>query len=207
MRTHNRRWSHVNQLLDFLPIAFFVAVFFGTAAPDNILWATAALMAGVTLQLAAYWLLKKPITGQLKFTFWASIILGGLTLVLRDATFIQWKPTVVNWMLALVLLGSDLCANKNLLKSLLGQQLQAPDNVWRNLNFGWSAGFILAGILNLLVAWNFSMEFWVTYKLLGGFGLTLLYIILTVVYLARLGHLKDPQADMPAEITPNDHKP
>jgi intracellular septation protein len=202
----------VNQLLDFLPIAFFVAVFFGTAAPDNILWATAALMVGVTLQLGAYWLLKKPISGQLKFTFWASIILGGLTLILRDATFIQWKPTVVNWTLALVLLGSDLLLNRNLLKSLLGQQLQAPDNVWRNLNFGWSAGFTLAGILNLLVAWNYSMEFWVTYKLVGGFGLTLLYIILTVVYLARLGHLKDPQADISAEaasaeVTPNDHKP
>ncbi len=163
-------------------------------------------MAGVTIQLAAYWLLKKPIGGQLKFTFWASIILGGLTLVLRDATFIQWKPTVVNWILALVLLGADLFVGRNLLKSLLGQQLQVPDNVWRNLNFGWAAGFTLAGILNLYVAWNFSMEFWVTYKLIGGFGLTLLYIILTVVYLARLGHLKDPNAEAPVEVTPNDHK-
>lgn len=206
MRRPNHVWHLVNQLLDFLPIALFVAVFFGTAAPDNILWATAALMVGVTLQLVAYWLLKKPIGGQLKFTFWASIILGGMTLVLRDATFIQWKPTVVNWTLAVVLLVADLFAGRNLLKSLLGQQLVVPDNVWRTLNFGWAAGFTLAGILNLLVAWNYSMEFWVTYKLVGGFALTLLYIILTVVYLARLGHLKDPHAEEPAKVTPHDPK-
>ena len=194
----------MSQLLDFLPIALFAAVFFGTPAPDNILWATAALMAGITLQVVAYWVLKKPISGQLKFTFWASIILGGLTLFLRDATFIQWKPTVVNWTLAVVLLGADLFAGRNLLKSLLGQQLSAPDNVWRTLNFGWAAGFTLAGILNLWVAWNFTMDFWVTYKLVGGFALTLLYIILTLVYLARLGHLKDPNADQPAKAAPDD---
>jgi len=185
----------VNQLIDFLPIAVFVAVFFSLDPPDNIFYATAALMAGVTVQVVAYWLLGKAIGGQLKFTFWASIILGGMTLVLRDATFIQWKPTVVNWTLAVVLLSADLFAGRNLLKLLLGQQMALPDTVWRHLNFGWSAGFIIAGILNLLVAWNFSMEFWVTYKLVGGFALTLLYIILTVVYLARLGHLKDPHAE------------
>ena len=184
----------MNQLFDFLPIAVFAAVFFSTDAPNNIFYATGALMAGVTIQLATYWLLRKPIGGQLKFTFWASVILGGMTLFLRDAAFIQWKPTIVNWSLAVVLLVSERLTGRNMLKLLLGPQLALPDQVWRNLSYGWAAGFTLAGVLNLLVAWNYSMEFWVTYKLVGGFALTLLYIILTIVYLARLGHLKDPNA-------------
>lgn len=204
MRTTCTARLPVNQLFDFLPIGLFVAVFFLMEGPDNILWATAALMTGVTVQLIAYWLLKKPIGGQLKFTFWVSIIFGGLTLFLRDPVFIQWKPTVVNWSLAAVLLGAEFFAGRNLIKALLGQQLQAPDTVWRRLTVAWSAGFVLAGVLNLLVAWNFSMEFWVTYKLVGGFALTLLYIILTVVYLARLGHLKDPHAQASASISPDD---
>ena len=180
-----------------MPIAIFVAVFFGTDPPDNIFYATGALMAGVTLQLLIMRVLGKPIGGQLKFTFWASIILGAMTLLLRDAAFIQWKPTIVNWALAAVLLLAERLTGRQPLKLLLGPQLTLPDNVWRTLGYGWAAGFTLAGVLNLIVAWNFSMDFWVTYKLVGGFALTLLYIILTIVYLARLGHLKDPDAEPP----------
>jgi len=182
----------VSQFVDFLPIAVFVAVFFGTDAPDNIYYATAALMLGVTAQYVGYRVLGKAVSGQLKFTFWASIVLGGMTLLLRDATFIQWKPTIVNWALAVVLIGAERFAGRNLLKSVLGQQLSLPDAVWRRLNVGWALGFLIAGGLNLVVAYNFSMEFWVTYKLIGGFALTFLYILLTIVYLARAGHLKDP---------------
>ncbi len=183
----------MNQLLDFLPIALFVAVFFSTDAPDNIFLATGALMAGVTIQLVAFWLLKKPISGQLKFTFWASIILGAATLLLRDAAFIQWKPTIVNWALSVALLTAPVLANTNLLKRMLGAQMQLPDPVWNRLNYGWAAGFFIAGALNLVVAYNFSMDFWVSYKLIGGFALTFIYIIITVIYLHRLGLLEEPE--------------
>ncbi len=183
----------MNQLLDFLPIAIFAAVFFSTPSPDNIYYATAALMAGVTLQLVAYWLMKKPIGGPLKFTFWASVVMGALTLFLRDATFIQWKPTIVNWVFTIALLVAPVVAKTNLLKKVLGAQLQLPDDVWRRLNYGWALGFFVAGALNLLVAYNFSMEFWVSYKLVGGFALTFVYIIATVIYLNRLGLITEPE--------------
>ena len=182
----------MRQLLDFLPILIFTGVFFAS----DIYWATGALMVSVTLQVGLYKLLGKPVGRELKFTFWASMAFGGLTLLLRDETFIQWKPTVVNWLLAASLIGSHFMRT-NLIRKVLGGQLRLPDPVWVRLNFGWAAGFLFAGALNLVVAYNFSMEFWVTYKLVGGLGLTFTYVALTLVYLHRLGLLVQ-EADAPA---------
>ena len=180
----------MNQLFDFLPIGLFVAVFF----LSDIFYATGALMIGVTLQVVAYKLLGKPISKELQITFWASIIFGALTLVFRNETFIQWKPTIVNWLFCVLLIGSHFIGQKNLLHRLLGHQLSLTEEVWVKLNFGWSFGFFFAGALNLVVAYNFSMEFWVSYKLIGGFALTLFYIVLTVAYLASKGFLNEDTA-------------
>jgi len=177
----------MRQLLDFLPILVFVGVFFAA----DVYWATGALMAAVTLQLGAYKVLRRPIGRELMLTFWVSILFGGLTIVLRNETFIQWKPTVVNWLLAAALLGSHFMG-RNLIEKLLGGHLRLPSAVWRQLNFGWTAGFFLAGALNLVVAYSFSMDVWVTYKLVGGLLLTFSYIALTFAYLHRLGLLALP---------------
>lgn len=188
----------MRQLLDFLPILVFAVVFFAS----DIYRATAALILSVTLQVVVYKLLGKPVGRELKLAFWASVVFGGLTLLLRDETFILWKPTVVNWLLGASLIGGHFM-RKNLIRKLLGGQLKLPDPVWVRLNLGWAAGFLFAGALNLVVAYNFSMEFWVTYKLVGGFGLTFTYIALTLVYLHRLGLLA-AQADA---ATPGDASP
>ncbi|MDZ7670747.1 MAG: inner membrane-spanning protein YciB [Gammaproteobacteria bacterium] len=186
----------MTQLLDFVPIALFVGVFFAM----DIYWATGALMVGVTVQVLAYRLLGKPVSRELNMTFWASLVFGALTLIFRNETFIQWKPTIVNWLLAASLVGSYYVGRTNLLKQLLGKQLSLVDEVWTRLNFGWAVGFFIAGALNLVVAYNFSMEFWVGYKLVGGFALTFLYIIITMVYLARKGFLEGhDDADAGAE--------
>jgi intracellular septation protein len=177
----------MNQLFDFLPIALFVAVFF----LSDIFYATAALMIGVALQVAVYKLLRKPISRELQITFWVSMLFGGLTLAFHNETFIQWKPTIVNWLFCVSLIGSHFIGQHNLLQKLLGHQLSLTQEIWVKLNFGWAFGFFLAGALNLWVAYNFSMEVWVSYKLIGGFGITLLYILLTVAYLARKGFMND----------------
>ena len=132
---------------------------------------------------------------MLKFTFGISIIMGAATLLLRDATFIQWKPTIMNWGFAAALLGARLVANVNLLEKLLGTQMELPKAVWNNLCNGWTLGFFIAGALNLIVAYNFSMDFWVTYKLVGGFALTLVYIVITIIYLHRLGLTELPDEE------------
>ena len=177
----------MTQLLDFVPVALFVIVFF----LSDIFYATAALMLGVTAQVLIYIALKKPVSRELKITFWASLIFGGMTLAFQNETFILWKPTIVNWLLAAGLVGSHFFGDKNILQHMLGKQLTLVEDVWVKLNFGWAFGFFFAGALNLVVAYNFSLEFWVSYKLIGGFALTFLYIIVTISYLASKGYLKE----------------
>jgi len=181
----------MTQLLDFIPIALFAAVYFAA----GIYWATGALMIAVTAQVLIYLALGKPLSRELHITLWASLIFGGLTLVFRNEAFIQWKPTIVNWLLAASLVLSFYVGRTNLMKRLLGKQLSLVDEVWTRLNFGWAFGFFFAGVLNLVVAYNFSMEFWVSYKLIGGFALTFLYIVITMIYLSRQGYLTEPASD------------
>jgi intracellular septation protein len=185
----------LNQLLDFLPILVFAVVYFTL----GIYAATAALMVAVTLQILAFWLMKRRIGNELKLTFWVSMVFGGLTLWLQNETFIQWKPTVINWLLACVLLISKFFVKKDLLRKVMGQQLNLPEKAWVHLNCGWAAAFFLAGALNLVVAYNFSMDIWVSYKLIGGFGLTFCYIIVTMIYLHRGGYLKEVEPEEPTE--------
>jgi len=119
-------------------------------------------------------------------------------LAFRNETFIQWKPTIVNWAFASILWGSQRIGRKLLIKAALGKQLTLPDRVWARLGYGWALGFLIAGALNLVVAYNFSLDFWVAYKLVGGFGLTLVYFTISVIYLMKSGHLTEA-APPPAE--------
>ncbi len=180
------------QLVEFIPILVFVAVYYAF----GIFYATAALMVAVTLQVGALWLAKRQISGQTKFTFWISLVFGGLTLLLHDKTFIQWKPTIINWVMAGALVGSHFFARQNLVERLLGSQLALPARVWSRLNFGWALGFFLAGVLNLYVARNYSEAFWVSYKLIGGFAITLAYSLITFAYLGLGGYLSDATAQV-----------
>ena len=97
----------MQQFIDYIAILAFVVVYFMT---KDIFLATGVLMVAVTVQICLYWLMKKPIGNELKLTFWASMILGGMTLIFQDETFIKWKPSIINWLLALVLVGAHLFA-------------------------------------------------------------------------------------------------
>ena len=183
------------QIVEFAPILVFVVVYYAF----GIFYATAALMATVTLQVVVLRLSKRPISGQMKVTFWLSLILGGLTLLLHDRMFIQWKPTIVNWAMAGALIGSHFFAERNFVERMLGHQLKLPNAVWIRLNFGWAFGFVVAGALNLYVAWHFSEAFWVNYKLFGGVAITLFYVLLTVAYLGLGGYLTEHETSNKAD--------
>ena len=187
----------MKQFGEFVPVLVFVAVYYLA----GIYYATAALMVAVTVQVVALRLLERPITQQLKVTFWLSLVFGALTLAFQDRTFIQWKPTIINWAFSLALIVSQLIGGRTLLERALGGQLKLSGKVWKRLNSGWAAAFALSGALNLYVAYRFSEAFWVNYKLIGGFGLTLLYVVATVLYLHVGGHLAH------AEPAPNTERP
>jgi len=119
---------------------------------------------------------------------WASVaiivVFGGLTLALRDKTFIQWKPTVLYWLFAAVLAGGAL-AGRNLIKAMMSKQIQLPEPVWARLNWSWVAFFAVMGAANLYVAYNYSESTWVSFKLFGGMGLMLLFVLAQGLLLAR----------------------
>jgi intracellular septation protein len=126
---------------------------------------------------------------------WVSLVIivvfGGATIYFHDEMFIKWKPTVLYWCFALALLGAQLLMRKNLIRSLMGQQMSLPDPVWDKLNLAWSAFFAAMGALNLYIAFNFPLELWVNFKMFGFIALMIAFVIGQTVYLSR--YLKEPE--------------
>ena len=176
----------MQQLIDFMPILAFVSVFF---LFDDIYLATIALMVGASCQILIERIFFQNVRGITKAIFVVIIISGGLTLSLQNDVFIKWKPTIVNWLFGFVLVFSSLVLKENLLKRLAGKAVRLENEVWMRLNYGWSLGFLIAGFLNLFVAYTFSTEIWVTYKLIGGPLISLVYFAITIGYLAKGGYL------------------
>jgi intracellular septation protein len=114
-------------------------------------------------------------------------VFGGLTLYLRDKTFILWKPTVLYWLFGAVLAGGALLG-RNLIRALLSEQMRLPDPIWSRLNWSWVGFFAFMGIVNLYVAFNYSEKVWATFKLFGGMGLMFLFVIVQSLVLAKYMH-------------------
>ena len=193
----------MRQILDLIPlILFFIAYkmdgqsleLLGYSHTfDGIFSATAVLMIASTVQVAMIKLLTGTVEKQLLWLFAVVMVAGSATLILRNDLFIQWKPTVFNWGMAVVLLASLFIGKKSLLERMLGQQLQLPKLAWLRLNQLWITNFTVVGALNIYVAYNFSQAAWVDYKLYSAFGFTLLLMILTMVII--FPHIKDQPDD------------
>ncbi len=122
------------------------------------------------------------------------VVLGGLTVWLHSETFIKWKPTGLYWAMGAVFLISQALFGRNMLKLMLGEQMELPEPVWRRLGLAWVAFFALMGVLNLWVAYNFDTSTWVNFKLFGATGLMLLFTLGQGLYISR--HL--PEEAKPA---------
>jgi intracellular septation protein len=167
-------------LFDLLP----VALFFAAIQIWDIYVATAVAIAASFAQVG--WLLvrRKKIEPMLWASLGIIVVFGGLTLYLRDKTFIFWKPTVLYWLFGCVLAGSALLG-RNLVRSLLSEQMTLPDAVWRRLNWSWVGFFAFMGALNLYVAFNYSEKTWAAFKLFGGMGLMVAFVVAQSAFLAR----------------------
>lgn len=173
-------------LIDFFPvIAFFVAFYIPEDRAQGIYLATAAAIAASTIQIAGLWLAKRRVENMHLVTFLLIVVLGGATLVLRDPVFIKWKPTAVNWLFAAVFLGSQFIGAKPLVRRMMEHAVEAPEQVWAPLNLAWVGFFACMGLINLYVAFNFSEEVWVNFKLFGILGLTLLFAVGQALFLSR----------------------
>jgi intracellular septation protein len=174
-------------LFDLLPVLLFFIAF----KLADIYVATAVAIATTFVQVAWLKLRGKRVDAML----WASLgiiaVFGGATLALQNETFIKWKPTVLYWLLGAVLGGAALLFRRNLIRIMLSEQVQLPDPVWNRLNWSWVGFFAFMGALNLYVAYNYSTDLWVNFKLFGGVGLMLVFVVVQALFLAR--HVEDKQ--------------
>jgi len=160
-------------LFDLFPvILFFIAYKFA-----GIYAATAVAMAATFAQIGWLWFRGRKIDTMLWVSLVIITVFGGMTLALHDETFIKWKPTVLYWAFAAVLLGGTLFFKKNLMRTLLAEQMELPEAAWKTLNWSWIGFFVFMGVANLVVAFNFSTDDWVNFKLFGGMGLMLVFVL------------------------------
>lgn len=168
-------------LFDLFPVLLFFAMF----KLAGIFAATAAAIAATLAQIAWVKWRHGKVDGMLLASGAIVVVFGGATLLLHDETFIKWKPTVLYWMFALALLAAELFWHKNLIRSMMQQQIRMPDSVWRKLNHAWAVFFVLLGALNLYVAFHYPTDVWVNFKLFGATGLMLVFIVLQSLLLSK----------------------
>ncbi len=199
----------MKQLAEMIPlILFFIAyqmngdtVTIGgwSHTMNGIFSATAVLIVATVIHVVLTYALTREVEKRLLWLVALVCVFGGATLVFRDETFILWKPTVFNWVLALVFVGSHFIGERNVMERTLGSQLTLPARTWALLLWIWAAHFTLVGGLNLIVAYRFSEAFWVSYKLYSAFGYTILLTLITALIIAP--HMHDEDTD--AESTPD----
>jgi len=208
-------------LLDFLPILLFFGTYnyakgqtdwaaqfatehFGAIVSGGIvgpsqapvLLATVVVIVATLAQVIVMKLRGKKIDSMLWVSLGLVVVFGGATIWFQNETFIKWKPTVLYWAMGLSFWVSQAFFGKNLLQAMLGAQVQLPAPVWQRLSLSWIAFFAVMGVLNLWVAYSFSTDTWVNFKLFGGIGLMLLFTLGQGVYMSR--HMPPEPADADA---------
>jgi intracellular septation protein len=178
-------------LFDIFPVILFFVVFklFGVYP------ATATAIIATFAQVG--WVKWRH--GKVDTTLWVSlgiiVVFGGATLLTHNDNFIKWKPTVLYWFFAGAILFSRAFLDKNLMRMLLHEKIELPDPVWLKLNYAWSIFFAVLGCLNLYVAFNYSTDTWVDFKLFGTTGMMLVFILLQAAFLSK--HIKEDHQNKP----------
>jgi intracellular septation protein len=208
--------SRMKQLFDFLPIVLFFIVYkffldlpdglitsvnsllpFMALTPGNesdaIYLATLVAIIATIIQVALSAIVLKKVEKMPIITLVLLVLFGGATLLLKDALFIQWKPTAINWLFGYGFLMSQFIGSKPLVKRMMAQAITIDDDkVWMKLNCSWVLFFAVSGLANIIVApaidpfnLNFTESTWVDFKLLGLMGMTIVFVIAQAFYLAR----------------------
>lgn len=169
---------------DLFPLILFFAAFKYT---DDIFVATAVAIGATVVQFV--WL--KATSKKIEATHWINltviVVFGGATLYFQNDLFIKWKPTVLYWLFAAILLGSRLILQRNIMQALMGSQINMPAAIWDRLNASWVGFFLIAGLLNLYVAFSghFNESQWVNFKVFGLLALLILFVIGQSVWLGK----------------------
>jgi intracellular septation protein len=143
----------------------------------------------MVVQIAVTWFVKRTVSKMLLISGGLVVLFGGVTLILREPIFIQLKFTVVNGLFAIAFLGSHFIGKQTLTERIMGQAMEAPATLWRQLNLMWVANFAILAVANVFVVYNYDMDTWVIFKTAGTIGLTVLTAITQAIWIAvHLSH-------------------
>jgi intracellular septation protein len=159
-------------------------VFFGGNAAAGIYAGTAAFMVATLVALAVAMVRYHKVPIMPLISGAVVLVFGGLTLYLRDDTFIKLKPTIVYLMFA-GLLAAGLLFRKPLLELLLGSAFRMSDEGWRKLTWRWIFFFLAMAVVNELVWRHVSTDVWVSFKAFGFLPLTFVFALAQVPLMQR----------------------
>lgn len=177
-------------LFDLFPVILFFAAF----KVYDIFVATAVAIVATLAQIVWAWYRHRQVDNMMWVSLVIIILFGGATLLFQDEDFIKWKPTVLYWLMAIILGASSLIFKNNLIRAMLGKQMVLPSLVWQRLNISWFVFFLFMGCVNLYIAFSFSVDTWVNFKLFGSMGLMLVFVILQIAMLNKYLHSAMPAA-------------
>ncbi|MDH3577979.1 MAG: septation protein IspZ [Gammaproteobacteria bacterium] len=177
----------MNLVFEFLPLILFLGAFLY----KGIYFALVVLMIAMPIGLLVKYVRTQTFD---KMYFWSTVFLliaGALTLYFRNPLFLYWKPTVFYWVVAIVFLGSFWVGDQPLVQRFFGLVEGMPLGKitraqWNKLNVVWVLFFVAAGLLNIFVAYNFSQETWVKFKVFGLMALTFVFMLLQTFWIANL---------------------
>lgn len=190
-------------LYDLFPLLLFFAAF----KLYDIYIATAVAIAASFVQVGLFWLKHRRFETMHVVTLGVIVVFGGMTLLLRDDTFIKWKPTLVYWILSALVLASQWFGSKTAIERMMSSQISLPTAVWKRLNLSWGLFFAALGAVNLYVAFYYGLDLteetrqsiWVNFKVFGLLGITLAFVMVQAAFMAK--HMQDKPA--PGESSPN----
>ena len=168
-------------LFDLFPVVLFFVAF----KLAGIYAATAVAIAASLMQVGWLKLRRQRVHPMLWASLGIIVVFGGATLLLQNETFIKWKPTVLYWLFGVALVVSASVFRRNLIRLMLSEQVQLPERLWARLNWSWVAFFAFMGAANLYVAYNYSTDLWVDFKLFGGTGLMVAFVVIQSLLLAK----------------------
>jgi len=180
-------------LYDLFPLLLFFAAF----KFYDIYAATAVAIAASFAQVGYFWFRHHRVETMHVVTLAVIAVFGGLTLLLHDDTFIKWKPTLVYWILGALVLASQWFGRKTIVERMMSAQIALPAQVWKRLNLSWGIFFAALGALNIYVAFYYGLDLdaetrqgiWVNFKVFGLLGITLLFVVVQAVFMAK--HMQD----------------